>query len=233
MSIYKPLFPKKPNKGKADVDSMIFQAGKNLRMLKERYRVVLEKELMIGRENAKKGEKNSGNYARIGIAYYSLNIINAVQQRLQEIENTRELMNAMGEMSLAVGMVNKLGGQIGKMNPKTLIANARRMGGASSGAGRDLIRTLEGLSKLKLDRPDTVSIESLVSNDLIERLIKGEDVDGCVRNGDGISRNFDDLMSDISDGYREETMQQSEADKADIEPTMDEINRMVESLKSI
>ncbi|MCD8361695.1 MAG: hypothetical protein LUC98_01830 [Lachnospiraceae bacterium] len=163
--------------------------------LKDKYRVILQRELLIARANKTKGIKNSANYSRIGVAYYSLNIVDSALARLQELSTNEELYESMNEMSALLGTINGMSGRVGKIDPKGVLGGLKKMSGSSSGAGKDLINTLSALSGTDVSREDGVDVGTLVSADMIERLINGESVEACLNAREGIVQDTDELMT--------------------------------------
>ncbi len=176
------------------IDAAILDTDVKLRLLKDRYRLLLEKELRIARANKGKGKKNSANYSRIGVAYYSLHVVNAAQERLQELSSSRELYRCMNGMSAALATINGLNGRIGRLDPRKIVKGMKQMTAAGNGASGDLLKTLSVLSGLETASEDRVSLDALVSADVIEKLINGEDVDSCVDGGEGLLTQADELL---------------------------------------
>lgn len=181
------------------VDAAILDTDVKLRLLKDKYRLLLEKELRIARANKNKGKKNSANYSKIGVAYYSLNVVNAAQERLQELSSSRELYCCMNEMSAALSTINGLNGRIGRLDPKKIVKGMKQMTAGGNGASSDLLKTLSVLSGLETASEDRVSLDALVSTDVIEKLINGEDVDSCVDGGVGLAMEAGDLLDLFGD----------------------------------
>ncbi len=210
-----------------DIDEVLFEAGKELIKLKDKFAVTLQRELTVARRNKEKGIKNSGNYSRIGIAYYSLNVIQDVQERVRSMTSTRDLYNCMNDMTAVIGMINGIAGKMGKLDPKGIVSGLKKMSGDDGGASKDLLKTLAALSGAKLETEDNVPIDTLVSVDVIEKLIAGADPDHCVKASDGIITNTGDVMDVISQVIGGTT---SETDPDDTTPTMQEINDLLSKL---
>ena len=181
------------------IDAAILDTDVKLRLLKDKYRLLLEKELRIARADKNKGKKNSANYSKIGVAYYSLNVVKAAQERLSELSSSRELYCCMNEMSAALSTINGLNGRIGRLDPKQLVKGMKKMTAGGNGASGDLLNTLSVLSGLETASKDSVPLDALVSVDVIEKLINGEDVDSCVDDGVGIEVEAGDLFRMFSD----------------------------------
>lgn len=226
---FSALFPRKEKAKveKKDIDQVLFEAGKELIKLKERYSITLQRELAIARRNKEKGIKNSANYSKIGIAYYSLNIVQSAQEKVRDLTSSRELYNCMNQMTSVLGMINGITGKIGKLNPADLIKGIGTMNSDSSGAGKDLLKTLAALSGASLESKDNVSIDSLVSVDVIERLIAGADPENCVKASEGIVTNTGEVMDVISKVLETEPVKTEETAT---ELTMEDINELLSKL---
>ena len=181
-----------------DIERKLLDTDVKLRLLKEKYQLMLQRELIIARANKNKGKKNSANYAKIGTAYYSLNVVEGAQERLRNITSARELYSCMTDLSGVLGAINDLNGQTGKVDTKKLGKRIAQMGASESGATNSMIKTLETLNGIDAESLlglDNFSADSLVSADLIERLINGEDVEQAVSDGEGILQPADSLLS--------------------------------------
>ncbi|MDO5538805.1 MAG: hypothetical protein Q4F83_01855 [Eubacteriales bacterium] len=199
--------PKQEKRKKAAaIDTAVLDADRKLRRLNDDYSLILQKELMIARANQRKGIKNQDNYSRIGIAYYSILLVKKAQERMQELSSTRALYNCMTEMGEALAAINGLSGKVGKMNPKKVMDGMKRMDGASGGVSADLIKTLGRLSTLEesLSGEDAknTGVEGLVSVELIEKLINGEDIEDCLEGRAGITTQPEDMMKLFGDANR-------------------------------
>lgn len=184
------------------IDQALLDTDVKLRLLKDRYRLILEKELRVARAEKARGKKNSATYSKIGVAYYSLGVVDAAQERLREMSSSRELFHCMNEMSAALSTINGLSGKIGKLDPKGMVKGMRKMSDKESGASRDLLKTLSVLSGLETSSEDSVPIDTLVSVDVIEKLINGEDVDNCIDDGAGVGIEAGELL-DLFSGLPE------------------------------
>lgn len=224
---FKPLFGRTQKQAEPDIAVVIQDTRKRLILLKKKYQAVLHGELIRARDNRDKGIRNSGNYSRIGIAYYSLNVIHAAEQRLEELSSSQELHSAMQEMGALLGTINGMPKKIGGFDPGKIVGQMKKMSGASGGASSDLLKTLESLSTIPTERRDTISTDALVSVDVIERLINGENVEHCVNHGDGLVQPADEVMSLFSEALDSgELSGQGGAQ----EMSMEEINEMLSGL---
>ena len=217
-----------------DIDTLILRTGTQLNELEKKFTLILNKELARARYNRERGVKNSANYSRIGIAYYSLNAIKSVQERMSEISSSRDLYTTVNSLGRTIGTINGLNKNIGHMDIKGVMSNLKKMTGQSSGASKELISALEKLSGANAGLTDTVPIEALVSSDVIERLISGEDeLSEMVESHEGLNQNTDDVMNLINRALEEPPQTQGTApltNEPDTEAVLNDISAMIASL---
>lgn len=237
---YKGLFrrdrektDKKEEKRKEElgIDTLLLDTDAKLRVLYDRYKVILNKEIMYARAQQRKGIRNQDNYAKIGIAYYSMAMIRRAQERMNEMTSARALFNCMNEMNSALQAINSLNGRLGKLNAKKTISDMKKMSDSSGGASGDLKKTLEGLESLEKTLPGSESrntgIDGLVSTELIERLISNgaADIDCCVSAQDGISVAPDDILREL-DASEEAEEVPAEEEELDVEKLRELLDSM-------
>ena len=225
---------KKAAKAKKElaIDRAVLDTNVSLDNLKDRYKVMLNRQLMTARYNQKQGiPASSDNYSKIGVAYYSLNIIDTAKKRMQSISSSRELYNCMNELNATLGAVNGLNGKIGNLDTRGVVKELGRMNTGSGGASADLVKALSILSGLETGGvQDVVPIDSLVSREVIEGLINGEDLNTYLQRSAGLEtmpENVMDLISDIP-GVTMEKGQSAEM--VDIESSMQNIMKMMENI---
>lgn len=173
-----PLFPKKKKKSR---DEVILDLDVQLRRLEEQYSIIINRELRALRYSKKHNAENPKAVNKIKNAYYGLGVVKQAQENLREVRSSHELCKTMNEMGGALKVLNRISGesqhvnagsinrQINKMNQNT----DRRDGGMEN-----VFRT---------------SIDDLVGDDIVERLMNGESPTNCLA-GDGGS--FADLAVD-------------------------------------
>lgn len=173
-----PLFPKKKKKSR---DEVILDLDVQLRRLEEQYSIIINRELRALRYSKKHNTENPKAVNKIKNAYYGLGVVKQAQENLREVRSSHELCKTMNEMGGALKVLNRISGesqhvnagsinrQINKMNQNT----DRRDGGMEN-----VFRT---------------SIDDLVGDDIVERLMNGESPTNCLA-GDGGS--FADLAVD-------------------------------------
>lgn len=227
MPSFRPLFQKKEAAPKKSVDEMIRETRQQLFELERKYRIILERELMYGRDNARRGKKDAGNYSRIGIAYYSLNIVRAAQDRVMGIESTRDLITAIESTTNAVGMINTLDRKKGTLDVSTLMKSLKKnLTGGAGGDDGGLSTAFQTLSGLNLEEANSIPISSMVSTEVIDQLISGtRKVDECVREEAGFTFSSNDIMNAVQQASTEQT--------AGKQPAMAEIDDLISSLKNL
>ena len=227
MPSFRPLFQKKEAAPKKSIDEMIRETRQQLFELERKYRIILERELMYGRDNARKGKKDAGNYSRIGIAYYTLNIVKAAQDRIMGIESTRDLITAIDSTTNAIGMINTLDRKKGTLDVKDLIKKVTK--NLKDNAGGDdggLSTAFQRLSGLNLEEANSVPVSSMVSNEVIDQLISGtRKVEECVREEAGFTFSSNDIMNAVQEA--------STGQAAGKQPAMAEIDDLISSLKDL
>lgn len=174
-----PLFPKKE---KPNVDHQIMEAEVRLRGLQRKYRVIIERELRALRHSRSQKRDNPKAVTNLKNAYYSLAVLNRAQERLREITSLQELCKTMNEMGAVLKLMNRASGQTERVKVRTLNAGIRRLDeaeGSGGGAMENLFRT---------------PLDSLVDDEIVERLLKGETVDSCLDVEDGLMMDMGDIL---------------------------------------
>lgn len=173
------LFPKGE---KLDVDHQIMEAGVRLRGLQRKYRVIMERELRALRHSRSQKRDNPKAVANLKNAYYSLAITNEAQERLREVTSIQELCKAMNEMGAVLKSINRIDGRTEKVKVNKLNAGIRKMEKAAQRDGGGM----QNMFRIPLD--------TLVEDEVIERLLKGETVDACLDIDDGILAGMEEIL---------------------------------------
>lgn len=204
-----------------------------LSMLEKKYTTILSRELAAARINKNKNIKNSANYSRIGVAYYSLNILTAARERLHEMKSSQELYDCVNEMGAAISMINGLNGKIGKVDAAAVAKGMKKMSGQSAGAGRDLVSALSKLSEINTERTDKTPIEALVSVDVIEKLISGDDIaaDDLLQRGEGLTHSPDEVLDLCSEILGEQNDGGGTVNDEDLDSLTMDIEGLIGNLK--
>ena len=223
----------KAEKKERGIDDLLLETDMKLRVLYDNYKVILSRELIVAKANKRKNIKNQDNYAKIGIAYYSMLMVKRAQERMRDMKSTRSLYNCMNELNQALKAINGLSGELGRVSAKKTVSSMKKMESASGGSSGDLKKTFNSLNELNGTLPGqdakNTGVAQLISVDLIERLINGEDVERCVREEQGLSENipaggFADVLEDLKDIPQNNNLQEEETFSAD------EIREMLDSM---
>ena len=81
--------------------------------------------------------------AKMGVAYYSNQIIQAAKIRIEEQREDFELKKTMTDMQEALTAINQLSGDIGTWDIRKIKKEAAKMDASSGGAGKSLMKTLK------------------------------------------------------------------------------------------
>ena len=214
----------KAEKKERGIDELLLDTDMKLRVLYDKYKVILNRELIIAKANRRKNIKNQDNYSKICIAYYSMLMVKRAQERMRDMKSTRSLYNCMNELNQALQAINGLNGQLGKVSAKKTVSSMRKMESGSGSSSGDLKKTFNSLNGLNEQLPGqeakNTGVDQLISVDLIERLISGEDVERCVREEQGLQDDiprggFADVMSELNDLPQSDNVQEEERFSAD------------------
>ena len=83
----------KAEKKERGIDDLLLETDMKLRVLYDNYKVILSRELIVAKANKRKNIKNQDNYAKIGIAYYSMLMVKRAQERMRDMIETLEEQN--------------------------------------------------------------------------------------------------------------------------------------------
>lgn len=184
------------NKQEVSMREVIINTDMELRRLRSKYEMILERELQIARLNKKHKRKSNANYTKIGIAYYSIYIINETQWRLQEITTNNELNKAMEDLDNVFRAVNKLEKRIGDVNVEGIVKDLNRLDGYASFREENLKETYSALDEHIHN--STINIDNLVENSVINHLIEEDDcLEECLEKMEGIQMDIDTANGDI------------------------------------
>lgn len=184
-----PLFQKKD---KPTTDQQIMEVGVRLRALDKKYRVLIEKEVrQIRYDKEHKQKDNLRAISKAKNAYYGLNIVNSMHERLADITSTQELNKALNETGSLLKMLNKLDNKSEKVKSFTL--------------NWQLKKHNKTMGKMEGGMPNVFRepIDALVDDDVINRLVRGDSVDKCLDGNDGILCDMDEAISFSDDFFAE------------------------------
>lgn len=160
-------------------------------------------------ERAKQSVKN---------AYYALNVINWIEQTLTDMEVRNQLAQGMNRISDAMKLINRIDTKAEKPQTVKFKLRVRRLEGKTERDGRTL-------DKMEDTYERTVALDSLVDNDVVDRLIKGDVLlDDCVKSSSGIKVRYSDAI-DYEDFFNSmsETGETNEVDWSKV--NLDDLDR--------
>ncbi len=196
----KDLFGKKSKKTepfangkKRDLNDQLLQARMELDKASRKNLEVIEmqkRNILYCRRN-NMGKASEERYiAKMKNAYYSLSVINATRMRMNDIENSQELYQAMNDITSAMKRINTVYRKGPKPKAGKFNRQKEKMEANAEQENEILGEMYDG----------DQGINDLVSNDLVERIIKGEDAQECLRSNEGIEVPYSDLMDyDLDD----------------------------------
>ncbi|MCD8075687.1 MAG: hypothetical protein LUF27_11800 [Lachnospiraceae bacterium] len=168
-------------KKKQDADKIILELDMKLRELQETYDSLLRFELGCARADKKKGLADRSNYARIGIAYYSLCTIMRGQKNLRNISKDLELKEAIRDTGSALQKMNFLSGRVNGLDSKKVKDNLKSLDQKASESGTELVKTLAALSELETSfQNEDIQMDALADRDVIDALIDGKSLEECM-----------------------------------------------------
>lgn len=188
-----PLFPKKEKKSR---DEVILDLDVQLRRLEDQYNVIINRELRAVKYSRKQNQENPKAVNKVKNAYYGLGIVKQAQENLREVRSNHELCKTMNEMGAALKMLNRLSGASEHVNRGQINRQINKMNkNADSRDGG-------------MDNVFKASINDLVSDDIVERLLSGESVQNCLAGDSGSFLNMPfspDILSEL-EGMNVENM---------------------------
>lgn len=197
------------------VDQKIMEAGVRLRALDKKYRVIIEKELRVIRyDKVNKHKDNLRAISKLKNAYYGLTIVNTSRERLSEITSTQELNKALNETGNILKLLNGIDGGSEKVKKFTLNYQLKKQDKA--------IAKEEGGISPVFKTP----IDTLVEDDVVERLLGGQTLDDCLDGATGILCDMDEAIP-FSEAFFSE-MGQDDLNLG--EETMSDINDLLSGL---
>lgn len=173
---------------KRNLERQVLEARTKLEEARMKNMNVIDMELRNIRYDRK---HNSGagsearHIAKIKNAYYSMGMIDNTKLRLNDIETTNELFSAMNNMADAMKLINQIYQKSEKPKTGQLTRQSEKM-------EKNMEKSDERMGALYRN---VENIDKLVSNDVVERLIKGARIDECLGGGDGIQIPMDELAN--------------------------------------
>lgn len=200
------LFQKKE---KPSIQQQIIEADSRLRGLQKKYSIIIEKELRTIRYNKDHRLDTTKSTTSLKNAYYSLSVVNLAQDRLQEMSSINELCKAMNELGSVLKVINGISGKAQKVNVRKLNKNIDKLSDEKTGIG--------GL----YNKP----IDSLVDDSVVERLLRGDELEDCLYTQDGITISLDDVIP-----YSEDYLGELNDSDLNIDESMADIDALIRDL---
>lgn len=193
----KPLLSQK-KKDEPSVEVKIMQTRAKLDQISKKYKMVIETEarnIRYNRVHNTSVTSDEKSVKKIKTAYYAMNIVNQAKVRLVDIETSEQLASALNQMTAALKSINQLYGHSEKVHARKLNKEIGKMQGGTDSSEKQL-------EKVFRKRED---FDEVVSDDVVERLIKGESVDKCIQVQEGIQADLtealgEDWLSQMGDG---------------------------------
>ena len=136
------------------------------------------------RKNTKNKTAEAKSMLKIKNAYYGLSIIENTRIRLVDIQTTEELYSAMNDLTEAIQKVNRVNQKSPKPKTNQFVRENEKMG-----------RGIENETDILTNMYDKVeSIDDLVSNEVVEKIINGEPVEDFLRLEEGLNVSIDDFI---------------------------------------
>lgn len=208
-----PLFPKKAKKSR---DEVILDLDIQLRRLEDQYSIIINRELRALRYSRKSNNDNPRAVNKIKNAYYGMGIVKQAQENLREVRSQHELCRTMNDMGAALKALNRISGMSEHVNAFNINYQVERMNKISD-------RRDGGMGQVF-----KTSINDLVGDDVIERLISGETPANCLNGEGGTFLNMPfspELMADLEGMNFENVGLENE-----LNSTMDYVNALEKEL---
>ena len=122
---------------------------------------------------------------KIKNAYYALSIIENTRHRLVDIQTTEDLYSEMNDLTEAIQKVNRVNQKAAKPNTGKFVRAHNKM---EKGIENEMDRMSNMYSKID-------SIDDLVSNDVVEKIIKGEPVEEFLKYDEGINVSYEEFLN--------------------------------------
>ena len=214
MGIMDKIF--KPKKSRSEV---ILDLGIELRRLEERFEVLIEGELRTIKYNRKKGISSTRSVDKLKNAYYSLHIIRRAKENLRDIRTTGELTKSMNEMGAALKVLNGISGQSVHVRRWLINYNVQAMDASAE-------RRSDGIKQVFPE-----SINELVGDDVVERLISGESLESCLSGSDELLDETGGMGLKFTDELISQINSLSGGDGTGLDEQMDAVNAAMRSLR--
>ena len=176
----------------------IFETEELLLKSEKQFQTIFWSEIEQARIEDQEGKKNPRRRAKIGVAYYSNQIIQAAKIRIDEQREDFEFKQTMTDMQEALDAINQLSGDIGTWDIRKIKKEATKMDNSSNGAGKSLIRTLKVFRNMDMVQDDRTPLENIMDVDDIEKWIQDPDYAAkCWKSGDAVNISADDILDNM------------------------------------
>lgn len=156
------------SKNKKSKDEMMLDLDIQLRRLEDQYKIIINRELRALRYSRKNHSENPRAVGKIKHAYYGLGVIKQAQENLRDVRTTNELFSTMNEMGSALKVLNRISSSAERPHSFTIDRQIKKM-------DKNAARREGGMENVL-----PTSIHELVSDDVVERLISGDDINNCL-----------------------------------------------------
>ena len=149
----------------------IFETEELLLKSEKQFQTIFWSEIEQARIEDQEGKKNPRRRAKIGVAYYSNQIIQAAKIRIDEQREDFEFKQTMTDMQEALAAINQLSGDIGTWD----------------------------IRKIKKEvQDDRTPLENIMDVDDIEKWIQDPDYAAkCWKSGDAVNISADDILDNM------------------------------------
>lgn len=137
------------------------------------------------RKHSKNRAAEAKSFLKIKNAYYGLNIIENAKIRLVDIQTSEELYSAMNDLTEAIQKINRINQKAAKPKTNKFVKEHGKM---ERGIENEVDRMTNMYDKIE-------SIDDMVSNDVVEKIIKGEPVEDFLRYEEGLNISVDDFLN--------------------------------------
>lgn len=184
------------NERKKTASDLILDARIKLDEATTKYMNVIDmsaRNVRYARKNTKNKAEEAKHMLKIKNAYYGLSLIENTKSRMVDIQTSEELYSAMNDLTEAIQKVNRVNTKSIKPRTNKFVKEQGKM---EKGIENEIDRMSNMYSKID-------SIDDLVSNDVVEKIIKGEPVEDFLRYEEGLNVSVDDFLNINLDEIRD------------------------------
>ena len=184
------------NERKKTASDLILDARIKLDEATTKYMNVIDmsaRNVRYARKNTKNKAEEAKHMLKIKNAYYGLSLIENTKSRMVDIRTSEELYSAMNDLTTAIQKVNRVNRKGTKPNTNKFSREYDKMG---AGVENEMDVLSNMYNKIE-------SIDDLVSNEVVEKIIKGEPVADFLRFEEGLNISIEDFMNFDLDEVRD------------------------------